>query len=129
MRYHDNSCSIDPVPPHAVSTDIQWGVTRPAPWLRVVTFDEAEPSAPPPPMNPKAIGRLGRARLREIERRLGAKAVGHAVAIDVNSGAYTVGDSVAEAVATARSKWPGARLFVAKVGKAATYRLHSPTAR
>lgn len=127
MHRFGNYCHPEPEPrPHP-----RWGLPsrRRVAWLRVVGSEEADPPSASPPKSLKLIARAGKARLRELGPKLGDKARGQAIAIDTDSGDHFLGATVATAIRLARSKGAGAGLYVAVVGDAAPYRLHTPGQR
>ncbi len=68
------------------------------------------------PVNTKEIGRKGRKILEEISEDLEKEYFGKAVAIDVETGDYFIGDTGIEATKEVRKKHPNKVFFLGRVG-------------
>ncbi len=72
------------------------------------------------------VARLGRAMYaRQIRRKLAGEPKGRVVAIDVDSGAYEVGDDVLETAERLLARAPRAEIWFARIGYRALHRFGS----
>ncbi|HID31106.1 MAG TPA: hypothetical protein EYP19_14060 [Desulfobacterales bacterium] len=67
-------------------------------------------------LNLKEIGQKGRERFRAISKDLEKEHFGKAVAIEVESGDYFIGETGVEATKKARKKYPDRIFYLAKIG-------------
>lgn len=67
-------------------------------------------------VNIKEIGREGRKIFKAISEQLEKEHLGKAIAIDVESGDYFIGNTGIEATKQAREKYPHKVFFLGKIG-------------
>ena len=68
------------------------------------------------PVNTKEIGRKGRKLFEAISENVEKEHFGKAVAIDVETGDYFIGDTGIEATKKARKKYPDKVFFLGRIG-------------
>jgi len=71
--------------------------------------------------DPRAIAAKGKAIYEQLREELEKKHLGHFVAIEVESGEYFVGETLTEADARAREKYPARVFYVVRIGRPAVY--------